>query len=168
MKEPIASRPYWPDALEKPPDSTKGLKRWDWAVARLEKSHNYWIATARADGRPHLMLVWGIWLEDAFWFSTGSRTRKMKNLQARPECSVGTDDAAEAVIVEGLATFIDDVDARKRIVSIYDEKYGGSLGPLLEASGSLVIRVEPRVVFGFDEHAENFLESATRWSFQEE
>src|SRR5262249_36050916 len=42
MKEPIASRPYWPDALEKPADSTKGLKPWSWAVARLEKSHNYW------------------------------------------------------------------------------------------------------------------------------
>ena len=165
MKEPTASRPYWPDALEKLPESTKGLKRWSWALERLQDSHNYWIATARPEGKPHLMIVWGIWLEDAFWFTTGSRTRKMKNLSAHSECIVGTEDADEAVIVEGIASVIEDVDARKRIVAIYDKKYGGDLGPLLESSGSLVIRVEPRVVFGFDEHAENFAESATRWAF---
>lgn len=165
MKEPTASRPYWPDALEKLPDSMKGLKPWSWALERLQNSHNYWISTARPDGKPHLMIVWGIWLEDAFWFSTGSRTRKLKNLSAHPECIVGTEDADEAVIVEGIASVIEDVDARKRIVTIYDKKYGGELGPLLESSGSLVIRVEPRVVFGFDEQAENFAESATRWAF---
>jgi hypothetical protein len=168
MKEPTASRPYWPDALEKPPDSTKGLKPWSWAVAQLQNSHNYWIATSRPDGRPHLMLVWGVWLEDAFWFTTGSRTRKMKNLLAHPECVVGTEDADEAVIVEGMASFIEDVDARKRIVTIYDKKYGGDIGAVLESSGSLVIRVEPRVIFGFDEHAENFVESATRWTFEKD
>jgi len=39
------------------------------------------------------------------------------------------------------------------------------LHPVQSEFRSLVIRVEPRVVFGFDEHAENFAESATRWAF---
>ena len=92
----------------------------------------------------------------------------MKNLQAHPECVVGTDHADEAVIVEGVATFVEDVDARKRVIAIYNKKYDEDLGPLLESSGSQVIRVEPRVVFGFDEHAENFAEAATRWTFDSE
>ena len=168
MKEPTASRPYWPDALQETPDATRGLKPWAWALMRLEKSHNYWIATSRPEGQPHLMLVWGVWLEGAFWFSTGPRTRKMKNLSAHPECVIGTEDADEAVIVEGAASFIEDVDAIKRIVAVYNRKYGGDVGPLLESSGSLVIRIEPRVVFGFDEHAENFTEGATRWTLDSE
>jgi len=55
--KPKSSHPYWPDALTKPTDSA-ALKPWSWALERLEKSHNYWIATSRSDGRPHLMVVW--------------------------------------------------------------------------------------------------------------
>ena len=47
MIEPKASRPYWPDALEKSSEGTTGLKPWSWALERVEKSHNYWIATTR-------------------------------------------------------------------------------------------------------------------------
>ncbi len=163
MKEPTASRPYWPDALQETPHPTRGLKPWAWAIERLEKSHNYWIATSRPEGRPHLMLVWGVWFEDAFWFSTGSRTRKMKNLAAHAECVIGTEDADEAVIVEGVARQVEDAEAKKRLVAVYNQKYGGDIGTLLESHSGFVIRVEPRVAFGFDEHAKNFTEAATRW-----
>jgi hypothetical protein len=66
MFEPKVSRPYWPDALQDPPGDMTALKPWRWALERLEKSHNYWIATARPGGHAHLMLVWGIWWQDAF------------------------------------------------------------------------------------------------------
>jgi hypothetical protein len=93
MNEPKASRPHWPDALQNPSDETTGLKPWKWALERLEKSHNYWIATSRPGGRAHLMLVWGIWWQNAFWFSTGPRTRKAKNISADPHCVIGTEKA---------------------------------------------------------------------------
>ena len=108
MIEPRASRPYWPDALQNPPDATSGLKPWSWALERLEKSHNYWISTARPDGRPHLMVVWGIWWEDAFWFSTGPHTRKAKNIESKPYCIIATEKADEAVILEGVVQEIKD------------------------------------------------------------
>src|SRR5260370_26833020 len=85
MIEPKASRPHWPDAVQNPSKDLSGLKPWPWALERLEQSHNYWISTTRPDGRPHLMLVWGVWWQDAFWFSTGPRTRKAKNIAARSE-----------------------------------------------------------------------------------
>src|SRR5260370_11980398 len=84
MIEPKASRPHWPDAVQNPSKDLRGLKPWPWALERLEKSHNYWISTTRPDGRPHLMLVWGVWWQDAFWFSTGPRTRKARNIAADP------------------------------------------------------------------------------------
>ena len=166
MPEPEASRPYWPDALENPKDDTTGLKPWSWALERLEKSHNYWIATSRPDGRPHLMLVWGVWWQDAFWFSTGLRSRKAKNILANPRCVIGTDKADEAVILEGLVQEVSDRAVWKQLVPIYNRKYGGDVGPLLETSNSTIFRVQPRVVFGQDEHAANFAEAMTRWTFQ--
>jgi hypothetical protein len=165
MDKPIAGRPYWPDAVATPPESTTGLKPWAWALERLEKSHNYWIATSRQDGFPHLMLVWGIWWEDAFWFSTGPRTRKAKNIAAHPQCVIGTEQAEEAVILEGGVQEIKDRALWRALVPVYNRKYGGDVGPLLESCGGNVYRVEPRVVFAQDEHAENFIEAVTRWRF---
>jgi hypothetical protein len=164
MPEPKASHPYWPDALEKRTTSDS-LKPWSWALERLENSHNYWIATSRPDGQPHLMVVWGIWWQDSFWFSTGSRTRKARNLSANPRCAVGTEKADEAVILEGTAQEVSDRTVWKQLIGIYNRKYGGDLGPLLESSGSFVYRVAPHTVFGQDENAENFAEAVTRWTF---
>jgi hypothetical protein len=165
MSEPTVSRPYWPDALQNPPLSTENLKPWAWALQRLNKSHNYWIATSRSDGNPHLMIVWGIWFEQAFWFSTGPRTRKAKNISANSRCVIATENAAEAVILEGAAEEIADRTIWKRFAEPYDRKYGGNILPLLESSGGCIFRVSPRVAFGQDEHAENFVDAATRWQF---
>ncbi len=111
------------------------------------------------------MVVWGVWWGDAFWFSTGPRTRKAKNLTSQAHCVVGTEKADQAVIVEGAAAEIVDRNMWKEMAIAYDAKYGGELLPLLESSGGSIFRVEPKVAFGQDEHAENFIEAATRWRF---
>jgi Pyridoxamine 5'-phosphate oxidase len=165
MTEPTRSRPYWPDYDAMPKDPAVGLKPWSWALERLEKSHNYWIATSRPDGRPHLMLVWGVWWENAFWFSTGPNTRKAKNMAANRFCTIGTERADEAVILEGVPREISDRDAWKGFATVYNAKYGGDVEPLLLSSGGNVYRVEPQTAFGQDEHAANFAESVTRWRF---
>ena len=167
MLEPKVSRPHWPDAVQNPSIDLSALKPWGWALECLEKSHNYWIATTRPDGRPHLMLVWGIWWQDAFWFSTGRRTRKAKNIAADPRCVIATEKADEAVILEGAAQEITDRAIWKQIVEVYNSKYGGDVGPLLETSNSCIFRVLPQMAFGQDEHASNFSEAVTRWHFQE-
>jgi hypothetical protein len=110
------------------------------------------------------MLVWGIWWQDAFWFSTGPRTRKAKNIAAQAHCAIGTEKADEAVILEGIAHEIKDRAQWKQFADLYDRKYGGNVLPLLESSGGSVYRVQPLTAFGQDEHAANFVESATRWT----
>lgn len=165
MLEPKAGRPHWPDALQNPSADLSALKPWAWALERLEKSHNYWISTTRPGGRPHLMVVWGIWWQDAFWFSTGPRTRKAKNIAADPHVVIGTEKADEAIILEGNAEEITDRSVWKNFAQIYYVKYGGDIEPLLAASNGSVFRVTPHRAFGQDEHAENFTDSATRWQF---
>src|SRR5215813_2271687 len=90
------SRPNMPDYGILPPDEGAGLLPWEWAAEPLSVSHNYLLATTRPDGRPHVMPVWGLWLDGAFYFSAGRQSRKARNLIANPNCVVSTERADEA------------------------------------------------------------------------
>ncbi len=86
-------------------------------------------------------------------------------MAADPHVVISTEKADEAVILEGTAEEIKDRSAWKQLVEIYNRKYGGDVGPLLESSGGCVFRVTPQIAFGQDEHAENFTDAVTRWQF---
>ena len=157
--EPKASRPTVPgyDFAAK----TKGLLPWKWAADRLKRSRQYWIATTRPDGSPHLMIIWGEWLGDSFWFSTGSTSRKARNLAVNPRCAIGTDDAAEAVILEGAVELIDTRHAEfETFAAAYRKKYKWDVREM----GQPVYRFRPRVGFGLFE--KRFEQTATRWLFR--
>ena len=53
------------------------------------------------------MVVWGLWLDGAFLFSTGRKSRKARNLAENKKCVVCTELAQEAVIIEGKAGLAD-------------------------------------------------------------
>ena len=139
--------------------SKTGLLPWKWAQNQLKKSRQYWIATARPDGSPHLMIVWGLWADDGFYFSTGKNTRKAKNLAANPRCVIGSEDAAQAVIVEGSVTTFDDAEELKALFAAYKKKYKIDVSGM----GEPFYRITPHVVFGFIE--KKFPKTATRWVF---
>ena len=113
------------------------------------------------------MVVWGLWWDNAFWFSTGPRTRKARNIAADAHVVIGTEKADEAVILEGLAEEIKERSVWTQLAQIYNSKYGGDVEPLLMASEGCVFCVKPQLAFGQDEHAENFSDAVTRWHFPE-
>lgn len=148
------------------PEGTKGLLPWSWAERRLKKSHNYWITTVRPDGSPHVMVVWGLWQDGRLLFSTGSKTRKARNLAHNASCVVCTEQAHEAVIVEGTAE-IADVAARRKFLSTYGRKYDWDMSAMKNDILSMkepVFAVRPRVVFGLWE--KYFQGKSTRWQFE--
>jgi Pyridoxamine 5'-phosphate oxidase len=162
--KPKAGRPRIPDYGL--PEGDRGLLPWGWAEQRLKKSHNYWITTVKPDGSPHTMVVWGLWADGRFLFSTGSKSRKARNLQQNPKCVVCTEDAHEAVIVEGIAE-IADITARRKMIPIYEKKYKWDLSTMKDDMLSMkepVFSVRPRVVFGLWEKW--FVEKFTRWQFE--
>ena len=142
------------------PKAAKGLLPWTWAEQRLKKSHNYWISTSRPDGSPHTMIVWGLWLDGAFYFSTGKQSRKAKNLANNPKCVISTEHAEQAVIVEGTATPTTEPALLKRFAVLYQKKYTWDMSEF----GEPVYVVRPRVAFGLYE--KDFMGSATRWRFK--
>lgn len=68
------------------------------------------------------MPIWGVWVDDAFCFSTGRKSRKGQNLAADAACSITNDNGKEAVIIEGMASEVDDAAALERIAKAYKEK----------------------------------------------
>jgi hypothetical protein len=168
MKKPKPSRPHAPGYGF--PTITKGLLSWSWAEQRLKKSHNYWITTVKTDGSaqtvaPHTMVVWGLWQDGRFLFSTGSQSRKARNLAKNPNCIVCTEDAHEAIIVEGIAE-IADVAARRKFLPRYERKYKFDMSSMKGDILSMkepVFAVRPRVVFALWEKF--FQGRSTRWTF---
>jgi hypothetical protein len=148
------------------PEGTKGLLPWSWAEQRLKKSHNYWITTGKPDGSPHTMVVWGLWQDGRFLFSTGGKSRKARNLAQNANCIVCNEHAHEAVIVEGVAE-IADVAARRKLLPAYEKKYKFDLSTMKDDLLSMkepVYAVRPHVVFGFWE--KHFQGKSTRWKFE--
>lgn len=159
--EPEASRLQIPGY-----DLPEGLMPWSWAEQRLEGSHNYWLATVRPDGRPHLMIIWGLWHAGAFYFITGARSRKTHNLESNAHCVIGTEQAHEAVVVEGSAEKLRDVEQIKQLLSLYQRKYDYDLSAIEHDILELrepIFALRPSVAFGLEEKA--ILQNATRWRF---
>lgn len=140
---------------------------WSWAVERLATARNYWIATTRPGGRPHTRPVWGVWLEGAFYFSTGSLAAE--NLRHEREITVHLESGSETVIVEGTAEPVADVTLVELVIAAYNEKYRWDVDPH-DMPGPLYA-VTPRVAFGWladgsgDDRGAAFHGTATRWRF---
>ena len=162
MPEPRAGRPHMPGYGLRSGDD--GLLPWSWALQRLTASRSYWLATAWPDGRPHVMPVWAVWDRGALWFSTGTRSRKARNLLADARCVVTTEDASSPVVVEGEARFERDAAVIARIAGMLSVKYAVELGPdFHDPDVNATIRVAAQRAFGLAD--EDLVATATRWTF---
>src|ERR687883_1038510 len=98
-----------------------------WAAARErlenpEQDRTYWLATVRPDGRPHIVPLLGLWLDDAFYFLTGETTRRGKNLSHAPRCVMATSSTtlpALDLIVEGTCRKVRDDALLHRVAEAY-------------------------------------------------
>ncbi|MGH3674003.1 MAG: pyridoxamine 5'-phosphate oxidase family protein [Pseudonocardiaceae bacterium] len=160
----MTSRPYMPGYGTRPSDQGSGLLPWSWAVERLRTSRNYWLATAGANGQPHAMPVWGVWMDDAVWFSSGLRSRKMRNLSEQPRCSLSTQDPEEPVMLQGIAELITEHERIAEFLAASNTKYAANVEmDFLDPAVNSTVRVAPRTVIGLKES--DFQGSPTRWRF---
>lgn len=130
---------------------------WSWASKHLASSRNYWLATVTQRGMPHVMPVWGLWLDNAFYFSTGPRSKKARNLESNQHCTICGEKPDEAVILEGIAEKIAGPSIRP-MLKAYERKYDWKVD---ESQGPFY-KVRPKVVFGI---LEDGSANPTRWSF---
>jgi len=160
MGEPKAERPSFAKGYGIG-TGTDGMREWKEVTAMLAKAHTYWLGTVRPDGRPHVMPVWGVWMDGAVYFGTDRESQKGRNLRANPSVTVHL-DGEYAVIVEGRARQVSDAGVIARLDKDYAKKYGMSLTSASPVE-PFVVAVEPEKIFAFLE--KDFPKSATRWRF---
>ena len=70
--------------------------------------HTCWLTTLNPDGSPHVTGVGALWVDGAFWFETGERTRKGRNLARDPRCALSVATHDFDLVVEGTAGQVTD------------------------------------------------------------
>lgn len=141
--------------------ATGPLLTWSGVVAELSAARNYWLATVRPDGRPHVTPVWGVWVDNMLFFSGFPTARWARNLAANAAVSAHLESGDEVVIVEGTAEdVVTDDDIGARIVAAWDAKYGRLL-PAPASDG--IFRMRPHTVRAWTD-ASTFAD-ATRWTW---
>jgi uncharacterized pyridoxamine 5'-phosphate oxidase family protein len=132
---------------------------WSHLEKRMEEARNYWVATSRPDGRPHVMPVWGMWIEGRFYFGTASDSRKGRNLAENPAIAVHLESGDDVVILEGVAEQrMPDEILREKMNEASLAKYQM---PLMLPPGAAMYMLKPRVAFAWSES--DFSKTATRW-----
>ena len=141
---------------------TKRFLPFSHAERRLAESRNYWICTARPDGRPHSIPVWGFWFDGALYFGTGRSSRKAQNLQNNPAVSIHLESGNDVVILEGTAVEVDVTDRAtiKKLDAASRSKYNM---PIMVTPEVALYAVSPRKVLAWTE--KDFPNNATRWLF---
>jgi nitroimidazol reductase NimA-like FMN-containing flavoprotein (pyridoxamine 5'-phosphate oxidase superfamily) len=161
---PSADRPVMPGYGVLAADQGSGLIPWAEVERRLTVSHDYWVATVRPDGRPHVMPVWGVWLDGRLWFSSGLRSRKARNLAAEPRCTITTDQAQDPVVLDGLAEQVVDADGIAAFLAVMNGKYdAGMTAAFLDPAVNGTFAVRPQRVIALSH--DDFTGSPTRWTF---
>lgn len=165
MDLPRADRPFMPGYGIAGPDDGTGLLPWRWAQEKLVASHDYWIVSVGPDGSPHAMPVWGVWDDGALYFSSGGRSRKVRNLTADPRCVVTIADTTDPVVLEGTAHIVHDPRVLARMIGLLNAKYSTSYDvEFLDPEVNATVRVTPRRGFGLIQ--DDFSGSPTRWHWQ--
>jgi hypothetical protein len=92
------------------------------ARQKLDIEKNVWIATARPDGRPHLVPVWFAWYAGKLYLCIERSSVKGRNLAANPQLSLALEDGSHPLIVEGRAEALQP-PWPDGVVAIFKHKY---------------------------------------------
>jgi hypothetical protein len=82
-------------------------------------SRTTWLTTLNEDGTPHVTAVGAVWLDGTFWFQTGARTHKARNVARDPRCSIAVSVRDADVVVSGAAVRVTDRDTLARLAEVW-------------------------------------------------
>ena len=148
----------------------KGMLSWAAAKKILSSFPYLWIATTNADGSPHLVQQWGVWVDDVLYFEGSDRTRWARNLARDARLAWGANVADRAVYGTADVDIVRGVEHRLavKIAKAYTAKYGRGFTyrpkPEQYENGH-VFRARPLKLIAFD--VKKFNASAARFTFAE-
>jgi PPOX class probable F420-dependent enzyme len=116
------------------------------------------VATAMADGQPHVMPVWFVLDGDQVVFTTGADSVKGRNLRRDPRIALLVDDEEPPyafVHLRGRAKISEDRDELRRFATEIGSRYMGKdraeeFGRRNAVPGEILVRVEPARIIAED------------------
>lgn len=146
----------------------KGMLTWTAARRILAAAPYLWIATTDADGRPHVVQSWGVWVDGALYFEGSDRTRWARNLARDARLGFGMEAGDRTVYGEAVVDIVRGPDRKlaTRIARAYGAKYGTKFKyrPTPEQyETGYVFRARPEKLIAFD--VKKFNSSAARFTF---
>ena len=97
---------------------------WSRAEKQLESASGpavtHFLSTVRPDGRPHVAGIGAIWVDGKFYFVSGARTRKSRNLAENAACAIAVKLADIDLVIEGYATKVTDQSTLERLAERYN------------------------------------------------
>lgn len=166
MPTPERDRPHLPKGyISREP---KGMLTWT-AVQRILKAFPYvWLATTDADGRPHLIQSWGVWVDGALYFEGSDRTCWARNLTRDPRLGFGMEQRHNAIYGDAVVDLVRGPD--RKLATKIAKAYGAKYGPTFkyrpkpeQYEKSHIFPARPEKLIAFD--VKKFNTSAARFTF---
>ena len=150
---------------------------WSRAVEQLEaeSTKNFWLATVRPDGRPHVAGVGALWVDGKLYIVSGPETRKSRNLAQNPACVISVSLPNLDLVIEGTAERVTDEATLQHVAAQYNARgwparvRDGAFTAEYSAPSAgpppwYLYVLTPVTAFGVGSAEPN---GATRWTFEE-
>jgi Pyridoxamine 5'-phosphate oxidase len=158
------------EQLGLPPGYGNPKRRLDWDSVRkeLEDAPQYWVASTRPDGRPHVVPRDGVWLDDTWYYGGSPDTVHNLNIETNTSVVMHIGDGMKAIIVEGEARHETlDRSTAQRLADASNTKYAhygmNNTAETYMSSGTLALKARRVLAWtNLPEDATRFLFSKTR------
>jgi PPOX class probable F420-dependent enzyme len=85
--------------------------------------HTCWLTTLDADGTPHTTGIGAMWMDGTWWFETGRTTRKGRNVERDPRCTLAVATHEFDLVVDGTAALVTDPATVARLAERWAEDW---------------------------------------------
>ena len=79
----------------------------------------FWLTSLNPDGSPHVTSVGAVWHAGSAWFQTGQDTRKARNVERDPRCTVSVATKGYDVMISGEARRVTDAPILAEIAALW-------------------------------------------------
>src|ERR687894_2807532 len=90
------------------------------------------LGTVRPDGRPHSARIGAAWYDGDVYFQTGQQTRKARNVEVNPACTLSTSLTGIDIVFEGVTERITDGQTLEAVAAVWR---GGGWGAGVSRDG---------------------------------
>ena len=139
-----------------------GMLDWAEVAGTLASSRVFWVSTVTPVGGPHLIPIWGAWVEEAAYIEGGDDTRWARNLaHGDGRVHLGVDHGGTQVMVRGTASKVDlPGNLQREVADNYESKYP------YRPTGARFTRITPSQVLAWrTDTVEAFGSTPTQFNF---